>query len=97
MVLALAFGTSWMFEELRTFVFEFVQEHGPRVEAGDQMAIAIQQMTNILARLVDQQDQMPVNQPQNPEIGEDRVLRGFKNLYLRNLLKGLIRTQLNSG
>ena len=30
------------------------QEQGPRVEAGDQMATAIQQMTNILARLVDQ-------------------------------------------
>ena len=33
------------------------QEQGPRVEAGDQMATAIQQMTNILARLVDQKVQ----------------------------------------
>ena len=54
------------------------QRQGPRVEAGDQMATAVQQMTNILARLVDQQGQMPVNQPQNPEIGEDKVLERFK-------------------
>ena len=54
------------------------REQGPRVEAGDQMATAIQQMTNILARLVDQQGQIPVNQPQNPEIGEDRALEKFQ-------------------
>ena len=54
------------------------QEHGPRIEIGDQMATAIQQMTNILARLVDQQSQMPMNQPQNLEIGEDGALERFK-------------------
>ena len=42
------------------------------------MATAIQQMTDILARLVDQQDQMAVNQPQNLEIGEDKALERFQ-------------------
>ena len=42
------------------------------------MAMAIQQMTDILARLVDQQDQMTVNQPQNLEIGEDKALERFQ-------------------
>ncbi|XP_027150293.1 UDP-glycosyltransferase 71E1-like [Coffea eugenioides] len=54
------------------------QDCGPRVEAGDQVATAIQQMTNILTRLVDQQGQIPVNQPQNPEIGENRALERFQ-------------------
>ena len=64
------------------------QEQGPRVEAGDQMATAMQQMTNILARLVDQQGQMAVNQPQNPEIGEDKALERFQKFAPPKFLGG---------
>ena len=38
------------------------------------MAMAIQQMANILTRLVEQQGQTLVNQPRDPEIGKDRTL-----------------------
>ena len=64
------------------------QERGPRVEAGDQVATAIQQMTNILERLVDQQGQIPVNQPHNPEIGEDRALERFQKFVPPKFLGG---------
>ncbi|XP_071929077.1 uncharacterized protein [Coffea arabica] len=64
------------------------QEQGPRVEPGDQMATAIQQMTNILTRLVDQQGQILVNQPPNPEIGEDRALERFQKFAPPKFLGG---------
>ena len=64
------------------------QEQEPRVEAGDQMATAIQQMATILTRLVDQQGQMPVNQTQNPEIGEDRALERFQKFNPPKFLGG---------
>ena len=35
-------------------------------------------MANILAQLVEQQGRAPVNQPRNPEIGEDRALERFQ-------------------
>ncbi|XP_071933783.1 uncharacterized protein [Coffea arabica] len=43
------------------------QNQGPRVEGGDQVATAINQMTDLLARLVDQQGQAPGNQQRDPE------------------------------
>ena len=39
---------------------------------------AIQQMTDILACLVEQQDQAPIKQPRDPEVGEDRALEHFQ-------------------
>ena len=50
--------------------------------------MTIQQMTNILARLVEPQDQITVNQPQNPEIGEDRVLERFQKFVPPKFLGG---------
>ncbi|XP_027156901.1 uncharacterized protein LOC113758067 [Coffea eugenioides] len=35
-------------------------------------------MTNILARLVEQQGQAPVNQPRDPKMGQDIALEGFQ-------------------
>ena len=64
------------------------QDREPRVETGDQVATAIQQMTNILARLVDQQGQMPVNQPYTPEIGEDMTLEQFQKFVPPKFLGG---------
>ena len=43
---------------------------------------AIQEMINILARLVEQQSQAPVNQSRDPEIWEDMALERFKK-FLR--------------
>ena len=45
-------------------------------------------MTNILARLVEQQGQTPVNQPRNPEIGEDRALERFQKFVPPKFLGG---------
>ena len=64
------------------------QEQGTRVEAEDQMATVMQQMTDILARLVDQQGQMAVNQPRNPEIGEDKALERFQKFTPPKFLGG---------
>ena len=50
--------------------------------------MAIQQMTDILTRLVEQQGQAPVNQPRDPEIGEDRALERFQKFSPRNFLEG---------
>ncbi|CDP17653.1 unnamed protein product [Coffea canephora] len=61
---------------------------GPRVERGDQVATTIQQMTNILARLVEQQGQAPVNQPRDPEIGQDRALERFQKFFPPKFLRG---------
>ena len=44
------------------------QQHEPRAEVGERVAMAIQQMTDILASLVEQRGQAPVNQPRDPEI-----------------------------
>ena len=73
------------------------QDRGPRVKVGDQVATAIQQITNILARLVEQQGQTPVNQLRNPEIGEDKVLEHFQSFLHQSSLKSLIRRQLSIG
>ena len=47
------------------------------------MAMAIQRMTDILTRLVEQQGQGqgPVNQPRDPEIGEDKTLERFQKFF----------------
>ncbi|XP_027071790.1 uncharacterized protein [Coffea arabica] len=45
-------------------------------------------MTNILARLVEQQGQTPVNQPRDPEIGEDRTLKRFQKFSPPKFLGG---------
>ena len=63
-------------------------QRGPRVEGGDQVATAIQQMTNILTRLVEQQGQATVNQPRDPEIGQDRALERFQKFSLPKFLGG---------
>ncbi|XP_071921801.1 uncharacterized protein [Coffea arabica] len=61
---------------------------GPRVEGGDQVATAIQQMTNILARLVEQPGQAPVNQPRVPDMGQDRALERFQKFSPPKFLGG---------
>ena len=49
----------------------------PRNEEGDQVATAINRMTDILERLAERQGPEPVNQPRNQERGEDRALERF--------------------
>ena len=61
---------------------------GPRAEGGDQVATAIQQMTNILARLVEQQGQAPVNQPRDPDMRQDRALERFQKFSSPKFLGG---------
>ena len=64
------------------------QQHEPRAEAGDQVAMAIQRMTDILVRLVKQQGRAPVNQPKEPEGGEDRALERFQKFSPPKFLGG---------
>ncbi|XP_027169585.1 uncharacterized protein LOC113782259 [Coffea eugenioides] len=45
-------------------------------------------MTNILARLVEQQGQAPVNQPRDPEMGQDRALERFQKFSPSKFLGG---------
>ena len=52
------------------------------------MATVIQQMTNILTRLVEQQGQIPVNQPRDPEMGQDSVLERFQKFFPPKFLGG---------
>nr|XP_027082233.1 uncharacterized protein LOC113704541 [Coffea arabica] len=54
------------------------QNQGPRGKGGDQVDTTINGMTDLLARLVDQQGQVPSNQQRDPEIGEDRALERFQ-------------------
>ena len=61
---------------------------GPRAEWGDQVATAIQQMTNILTRLVEQQGQAPVNQVRDPDMGQDRALERFQKFSPPKFLRG---------
>ena len=61
---------------------------GFRGEGEDQVATAIQQMTNILARLVEQQGQAPINQPRDPEIGHDKALELFQKFSPPKFLGG---------
>ncbi|XP_027171917.1 uncharacterized protein LOC113771541 [Coffea eugenioides] len=49
----------------------------PRNEEGDQVATAINRMTDILERLAERQGPEPVNQPGNQKRGEDRALERF--------------------
>ena len=64
------------------------QQREPRAEVGDQVATAIQRMTDILACLVQQQGQTPINQPNGPEIGEDRALKHFQKFARPKFLEG---------
>ena len=64
------------------------QNQGPRNEGGDQVATAINRMTDLLARLVDQQGQVPGNQQRDPEVGEDRALERFKKFVPLKFLGG---------
>nr|XP_027124258.1 uncharacterized protein LOC113740948 [Coffea arabica] len=61
---------------------------GPRAEGRDQVATAIQQITNILARLVEQQGQAPVNQSRDLDIGQDRALERFQKFFPPKFLGG---------
>ncbi|XP_027118548.2 uncharacterized protein [Coffea arabica] len=54
------------------------QNQGPRGDRGDQVATAINRMTDLLAHLVDQQGQVLGNQQRDPEVGEDRALERFQ-------------------
>ena len=45
-------------------------------------------MTNILARLIAQQGQTLVNQPKDPEIGQDRALQRFQKFSPPKFLGG---------
>ncbi|XP_071925916.1 uncharacterized protein [Coffea arabica] len=45
-------------------------------------------MTNILARLVEQQGQAPVNQPRDPEMMQDRALERFQKFFPPKFLGG---------
>ena len=60
----------------------------PWIERRDHVATAIQQMTNILARLVEQQGQAPVNQPRDPDMGQDRALERFQKFSPPKFLGG---------
>ena len=52
------------------------------------MATAINQITGILAHLVDQQDRGPINQPVGREGGEDRALERFQRFSPPKFLAG---------
>ena len=64
------------------------QNQGPRGDGGDQVAAPIDQMTDLLARLVDQQCQVPSNQQRDPEVGEDRALKQFQKFAPPKFLGG---------
>nr|XP_027093662.1 uncharacterized protein LOC113714065 [Coffea arabica] len=64
------------------------QNQGPRDDGGDQVATAINRMTDLLARLVDQQGQVPGNQQRDPEVGEDRALERFQKFAPPKFLGG---------
>ncbi|XP_071920667.1 uncharacterized protein [Coffea arabica] len=64
------------------------QNQGPRGDGGDQVATAINRMTDLLARLVDQQGQVPGNQQRDPEVGEDRALERFQKFAPPKFLGG---------
>ncbi|XP_071928113.1 uncharacterized protein [Coffea arabica] len=64
------------------------QNQGPRGDGGDQVATAINRMIDLLARLVDQQGQVPGNQQRDPEVGEDRALERFQKFAPPKFLGG---------
>nr|XP_027124232.1 uncharacterized protein LOC113740917 [Coffea arabica] len=72
--------------ETRVAVAEQQQE--PRAESGDQVPTAIQQMANTLVQLVEQQGRALVNQPRNPEIGDDRALERFQKFFPPKFFEG---------
>ena len=45
-------------------------------------------MTDLLARLVDQQSQVPGNQEKDPKVGEDRALEQFQKFAPPKFLGG---------
>ena len=45
-------------------------------------------MTDLLARLVDQQGQVPGNQQRDPKVGEDRALQWFQKFSPPKFLGG---------
>ena len=53
------------------------------------MATDINRMTDLLARLVDQQGQIPGNQPKDLEVGEDRALERLQKFAPPKFLGGL--------
>ena len=59
--------------------------------------MVIQQMTNILACLVEQQGQTPVNQPRDLEIGQDKALERFQKFYPLKFLGGRTLKWLRDG
>ena len=57
------------------------QNQGSETGVGDQMAMAINHIADLLVQLVDRQGQNPINQsrnPKNPEGGEDRAFKCFQ-------------------
>ena len=62
------------------------KNQGPRGWEGDHIAMAINRMTDLLARLVDQQGQVPGNKQMDPEVGEDKALEWFQKFAPLKLL-----------
>ena len=61
---------------------------GPGGEEGDQIATAINRMTDLLGRLVDQQGQVTGNQQRDSDVGEDRALERFQKFAPPKFLGG---------
>ena len=64
------------------------QNQGPRGEGGDQVAMVINRITDLLARLVDHQGQLPGNQQRDLEVGEDRALKRLQKFAPPKFLGG---------
>ena len=54
----------------------------PRNQGSDQVATALNRITDVLEHLAERQDPEPVNQPRKQERGEDRVLERFLKFTL---------------
>ena len=65
------------------------QKRGLRAEEGDQVAMAINRMTDLLERIVDRQGQEPVIQPGGLEGGVDRALKWFRKNFPPKFMGGL--------
>nr|XP_027100835.1 serine carboxypeptidase II-3-like [Coffea arabica]XP_027101298.1 serine carboxypeptidase II-3-like [Coffea arabica] len=64
------------------------QYQGARGEEGDQVVTVINRMTDLLARLIDQQGQVLGNQQRDPEVGEYRALERFQKFAPPKFLRG---------
>ena len=64
------------------------QNQGPGGEEGNQIAMTINYMINLLAQLVYQQGQVSGNQQRDLEVGEDRALERFQKFPPPKFLGG---------